>query len=724
MPRSTDHRRRRPVPSGRLGRTLRWLRWPTVIVWVLAIVLLHPLAGSLYRVTDDAAAANLPSSAPSTRVAALEAATQHDSAGRVQSDVVAVVFARKGGLTAADLAVVASARDAVAGLVGRVDGLGLPGAPQPSPDGKAEIFTADVTAPVINETSADTGAVETIRHAIDAASNADHGVRVAVTGPAAVTADSGSTSQNTLLLTALVIVAIILLLVYRSVLLWIFPLLGALAGIVIAQAATHGLGSAGLTVSSLSTSILIVLVFGAASDYALLLTHRYRDELRSHAAVEDAMAVALRRTLPTLAASAATVVGAMLCLLAAKSASLHGLGPVGAVAVTSALLAQATFLPAMLLVVGRAAFWPGLPRADEVRSVVGRAACLPRLPRLPRADEVGREESRVWSSIGVRVARRPVRVALAAVVLLGAACVGLLSLQTDNNPLSNVKGQPESVIGAQLFAAHFGAGAIAPLILLTPPQEASTAAATARSTPGVAEVTQGSPVGGYADVSVTLSVDPYGATGSAAIAHLRLRLDHEAPGSLVGGDPAVQYDIARAAGRDAEVLIPLVLVVILLVVAVLLRALVAPLVLVATTAVSFAASFGLANLLWRYVLGYAGIEAQLPLYVFVFLVALGVDYNIFLSARIREEARKVGTRQGTIRGLADTGGVITAAGVVLAGTFAALALRPLVDLTEVGTAIAIGVLLDTLLVRTVLVPAAFLAIGERVWWPGRSQPRR
>jgi len=695
-------RRVRSAPSDRLGRALRYLRWPMLIAWVLAIVFLHPLAGTLYKVTNDTPAANLSSSAPSTRVDALQQAARHGTADQAQSDVIAVVFARDGGITPADLVTVVDARTAVGRLAGSVGGLGTPGAVRRSPDGQAVVFTVTVTAPALNETTVDTTAVRAVRTAVGSSTvDTGDGLRVSVTGSAAVTADTGSTGQSTLLLTALVIVAIILLIVYRSVVLWVFPLLGALGGIVIAQAAAHGLGSAGLTVSSLSTSILIVLAFGAASDYALLLIHRYRGELRRHATVEDAMAEALRRTVPTLVASAATVVGAMCCLLAARSASLHGLGPVGAVSIVAALFAQTTFLPAMLLIVGRAAFWP----------------------RRARNGEPAGEESRFWSGIGARVARRPGGVALVSVVLLGAACVGLVALRVDNNPLANLKGQQESIAGAHLFADHFGSGAIAPLMVLAPPAEATVAAAVARSTPDVATVAASAPVGGYAGYTVTLSVDPYGPDGSSAVAALRQRLDQVAPGSLVGGDAAIQYDITRAARRDSVVLVPLVLVVIFLVVAVLLRALVAPLVLVVTTALSFGASFGLSNLLWHDVLGYAGIKAELPLYVFVFLVALGVDYNIFLSARVREEARDIGTRRGTLRGLSVTGGVITAAGLVLAGTFAALAQRPVVDLTEVGTAIAIGVLLDTLLVRTVLAPAAFFTIGDRVWWPGRATRR-
>jgi RND superfamily putative drug exporter len=485
--------------------------------------------------------------------------------------------------------------------------------------------------------------------------------------------------------------------VYRSPLLWFFPLLSAVAAIQVAQAAAHGLASAGLTVSTLSSDILIVLVFGAASDYALLLIHRYREELGRHATTEDAMAAALRRTLPTLLASSATVTIAMICLLAAQSASLHGLGPVGAVGIVSALLAQATFLPALLLVVGPAAFWP----------------------RVPVAGQTGSGQGRLWSGIGSRVARHPAGVALAAVVLLGVACTGLAALRIDNSNLAQVKGNPGSVAGARLADEHFPAGLLDPVNLLAPPGQARAAVAVARATPNVAEVLPAAPVGSYANYLVIMSVSPYGASGHAVIVDLRQQFDRDAPGTLMGGDPAVQYDITQASAHDALVLIPLVLAVILVVIALLLQSVVAPLVLVATTSLSFAASFGLSDLLWRYGLGYSGIESQVPVYIFIFLVALGVDYNIFLAARIREEARHLGTRQGILHGLSVTGGVITAAGVVLAATFAALVLEPTVYLTEVGTAVAIGVLLDTLLVRTVLVPAALLTIGERAWWPTR-----
>ncbi len=693
-PHVAERRRSRPAPANRFARILRLLRWPVVIVWLVAVVALYPAARTLSSLANGTAAANLPSSAPSTRVVELE-----QGPGQPDVDQATVVFVRSAGLTPADLAAVASAHAAVARLATHVRGLGAPGRPQRSADGKADDFTANVTSPSggNSEFSSDSTAVQDIRRAVDGLGRG--GLQVAVTGSAGLTTDGGvsSSTLNLLLLTGLLIVVIILILVYRSPLLWLLPLLGALGAIVVAEASVHGLLNAGVTVSTLSAAIMRVLVLGAATDYALLLVHRYREELRHHAATADAMAVALRRTLPTLLASAGTVVCAMVCLLAAQSASLHGLGPVGAVSIVAALLAQITFLPALLLVVGRAAFWP----------------------RVPRYGQAGREDSRVWTGIGNRVARHPAPVAIAAVVLLGALATGLAALHINNSPLADLKGHPASVTGANLLTEHYGAGVTEPLTILSPPREASAAVAAARATPGVAAVSPSGPVHGYASYSATLSVPPYGTSGAAAVAGLRQRLDAGAPGSLLGGDPAVQYDITQAAHRDTLLLIPLVLAVILVIIGLLLRAVVAPLVLVATTALSFAASFGLASLLWRYVFGFNGIQAELPMYIFIFLVALGVDYNIFLAARIREESGSLGIGEGTLRGLGVTGGVITAAGIVMAATFSALTLIPAVAVAEVGVAVAVGVLLDTVLVRTVLVPAGVLLIGERVWWPSR-----
>lgn len=677
-------------------RAVHWLRWVVLAVWVCAVVVLIPVAGRLPGMVNDTPQANLPSNAESTRVAAIvDSATR----GQPHTDSVTVVLVRDSGLSAADLRVVDAAHTAVELLTGHVEHLGTPGTVRRSADGSAVQFTADVAAPAPDLAEADAAVVRSVREAVTSLpATSGEGLRLAVTGSAALTVDGGIGNQNALLATSLAIVALILLLVYRSPVLWVLPVLGTLAALVVARAATYALAAAaGLTVTSLSTAIQTVLVLGASTDYALLLVHRYRQELRAHPTPAQALTVAVRRTLPAVVASAATVTAAMLCLLLAQSASLRGLGPVAAVAMVAVLLLQLTLLPALLLVAGRPAFWPLLPRFGGN----------------------GRDDSRVWQTIGHQVALRPRAVLVTSVVLLLAAGAGLAGLHVDDDPVAIVNGRSESVAGQQMLADHFPAGESGPLLMLSPPGLREAAVAAARSATNVATVTAGPAIGGYAAYTIVMSVPPYGPAGSAAVADVRGRLAAAAPGALVGGGPAVQADTAQAAGRDAMVLIPVVLIVVLVIIGVLVRAILAPLVLVLTTAISFAAAMGLASQLWH-ALGYPGVEAQLPLYVFVFLVALGVDYNIFLIARVREEAHRLGTHPGVMRGLTVTGGVITAAGLVLAATFGALSRLPYVPVAQVGSAIAIGVLLDTLLVRTIVVPAALLILGDSSWWPSRA----
>jgi putative drug exporter of the RND superfamily len=677
----------------RLGVWLRRLRWPVLLVWVLLVLLLSHASSGLSQVVNNGTQAFLPPSAASTRVAELEQGTSG-----AETDQATVVMVRPGGsvLGTSGLTAAASARAAVGRL--HVAGLTAPGPLIPSRDGKAAEFTASVTSTTKTSAQRDTTAVTAVRGAV-AGPAAAGGLQAEVTGSAAQSADSGGAGNSTtLLLRAVLILAVILLLVYRSPVLFLLPLIGSLGAVTAAKAAAHGMANAGLTVSSLSSSILVVLVLGAASDYALLLIHRYRDELRRHARKEDAMAQALRKVMPTLLASAGTITVGMVCLLAAQSASLHGLGPIGAVGIVCALIAQVTFLPALLLVCGRWVFWPQVPR-------FGRP---------------GREDSRVWSWVGSRTSRRPAWTMAISVVLLAAACAGLAFFHVNADPVtSSVKATTGSAIGEQLLIEHYPIGDIGPVTVLAPPAQAQAAAQATLHSTDVASVSQGAPVAGYDSATVILSVSPYSTAGTSAIRTLRQNLARAAPGALVGGGPAIQYDISQAAHRDTLLLIPLVLLVILIIIALLLRAIVAPLVLVVTTALSFCASFGLASLVWHG-LGFKGTEAQLPLYIFIFLVALGVDYNIFLSARIREESRRSGIRDGTLRGLGVTGGVITAAGLVMAGTFLVLAVLPSVLVAEVGIAVVIGLLVDTLLVRTILVPASFMLIGEHVWWPARK----
>ncbi|MBO0853168.1 MAG: MMPL family transporter [Nocardia sp.] len=693
----SDRRRGGETSVNRLAVWLRRLRWPVVVVWLLLIVVLYPLAGTLADATNNTASAYLPAGAQSTKVADL--ATAGTTGQTAESDPAIIVFSREGSLRPADQSVATAAHDAVSKLV-NTHGITQPGTVTTSQDGQALMFEVDVSSTAATAGTVDQQAVEAIRAAVNSAVG-DSGLRADITGAAGQTADSDASSQQDhLLVTAAVIVVVILLLVYRSPILWLLPLIGAGGAITVTKASVHMLANgAGLTVSSLSSSIMTVLIFGAATDYALLLIHRYSDELRRHERPEEAMAVTMRRTLPTLIASAATVTCAMLCLLASQSASLRGLGPIGAISIVVALLAQITLLPALLLVVGRVGFWPRTPRYG----VPGRAA------------------SRFWSWIGRRVAVRPALTAAIVVVLLGGGCAGLAALRIDDDPVSNIPGNPSSVVGQRVLESHFGSGDLAPLTVLVPPEQPGAAGAALRGFTGIDAVTPGPAVSGYAGYSANLTLPPFGSQAAAVISDLRSRLATAAPGALVGGAPAIVADTAQTAHHDNLLIMPLVLVVILVIIALLLRAVVAPVVLVATTALSFAAAFGLSTLLWHYVFGFSGMTSVLPLYVFIFLVALGVDYNIFLADRIREESRTHGVHEGTLRGLSLTGGVITAAGIVLAGTFAALAQIRQVQLIEVGTTVALGVLLDTLLVRTVLVPATFLSLGERIWWPSKQR---
>ncbi|AGL16015.1 MMPL family transporter [Actinoplanes sp. N902-109] len=692
-------RRTRPVATDRFAVWLRRLRWPVVLGWLLLTVFLSPVGDKLGTVTNDTPASYLPKSASSTRVAEIDAAAAGGK-DKPQTDDMIVVVERKGGLTAQDSTTVTAIRAAVNGLAGTVDGLSAPGDVTVSDDKQAAVFGATVTASQKEISEKDIDAVKAVRDAVGKAAGSAQGLTVAVTGAAASTADSGENTETDLLLTGVVIVGVVLLLVYRSPVLWLFPLIGAIGAINVGQALAYGVASAGFTVSSLSSYILIVLIFGAGCDYALLLTHRYREELSRHALPEEAMAETLRRTFPTLLASAGTVMAGMLCLLAAGSGALRSLGPVGVVGIFAALIAQITFTPALFLLFGRVIFWPLVPRQGKQ----------------------GHEESRVWSRIGQGVSRRPRLVSALAVVALLAACAGLFSLKLTSDPLNNVRGNPGSVVGSRVLGEHFPVGISYPLQVLTPPEQANAALAVAKATPNVASAEQGEPVQGWSSIGVVLSVSPFGDKSWNTIKQLRADLAGPAPGALVGGYPAVQYDSQKQAQHDAMLVIPLVLLVILLVIALLLRAVVAPVVLVLTTALSFAAAFGLSSLLWDKAFGFAGIDPSIPIYIFVFLVALGVDYNIFLGARIREESRRMGTPRGTLHGLSVTGGVITAAGIVLAASFAALAQLPSVQLTEIGTSVALGIMLDTLLVRTVLVPASILILGEKSWWPSRPKP--
>jgi len=658
------------------------------------VVVAGPLAGKLNGVQQNDASAWLPKDAESTRVIGLaKRFTPGDTLPAV------VVYEFPGPLTRGDQARVAADAERFAGLDdvgGEVVG------PIPASDGRALEVVVPVQmgsggwndiAPVVEE-------VRLIARS--------GGGSVQVTGPAGYAGDFLDVFDGfdaTLLDITAAIVVVILLLTYRSPALWLLPLTCVFVALTAAQAVIYLLaGHAGLTVNGQSAFILTVLVFGAGTDYALLLTARYREELRRHPDRHQAMAVALGRAAPAIIASGATVILCLLCLLVAELASTKSLGPVMAIGVAVGLGAMLTLLPALLVIFGRWVFWPRRPVLGSVEPT----------------------EHGLWARIGRRMARRPRLVWVVTAVVLGVMALGLTGLKAEG--LQNrdaFRTEPESVRGEAVLARHFPAGAGNPVQVIGRAQAAPQLRAVVSATPGVTAVTRPVVRDGDAYLEGTLTSAADSQAGYDAVDRLRDRV-HAIPGAdaKVGGGSAVQLDIQRATRHDRNLVVPLVLLVVLVVLGLVLRAIVSPLLLVATVVLSFAAALGVSALAFDHLFGFAGADPSLPLWTFVFLVALGTDYNIFLMTRVHEESGRHGTHRGALVGLAATGGVITSAGVVLAGTFAALGTLPLVLVTELGFAVAFGVLLDTFVVRSVLVTALNLDVGRQLWWPSRRARRR
>jgi putative drug exporter of the RND superfamily len=672
----------------------RWSKWAVLAVWIAVVAVAGPLAGKLNGAQKNDASEWLPKDAESTRVIELaKRFTPSDTLPAV------VVYELPGPVTRADQARAAAAAERFAGLDhvgGKVVG------PIPSEDGKALQVVVPVemgsggwndVAPVVEE-------VRSIARS--------GGGSVHVTGPAGYVtdfADVFSGFDATLLYITAAIVIVILLVTYRSPVLWLLPLATVFVALTAAQAVIYLLArDGGLTVNGQSAFILTVLVFGAGTDYALLLTARYREELRRHADRHEAMAVALHRAAPAIIASAATVILSLLALLVAELASTRSLGPVMAIGVAVGLFAMVTLLPALLVIVGRWVFWP-------------------RRPTLGSAEPT---ERGLWARIGWRMARRPRVVWVVTAVVLGALGFGVLGLEANGLQYrDSFRTRPEAVVGEAALARHFPAGAGNPVQVIGTAAAASQLQAAVSATPGVTAVTRPVVKDGYAYLEGTLTSSADSQASYDTVERLRSTL-HAVPGAdaRVGGGSAVNLDIQRATRHDTNLVVPLVLAVVLVILGVVLRAIVAPLLLVATVVLSFAAALGVSALVFDHLFGFAGSDPAFPLWTFVFLVALGTDYNIFLMTRVHEESKRWGTRRGALVGLAATGGVITSAGIVLAGTFAALGTLPLVFVTEIGFAVAFGVLLDTFIVRSVLVTALNLDIGRWIWWPSSLHRKR
>jgi RND superfamily putative drug exporter len=462
---------------------------------------------------------------------------------------------------------------------------------------------------------------------------------------------------------------------------------------------------ADLTVNGQSQGILTVLVIGAGTDYALLLVARYREELRRHEDRHEAMGFALHRAAPAIVASAATVVVGMLCLLFAEMNSTAGLGPVLAIGVAVTLLVMITLLPALLVIFGRWIFWPKRPAFGSAE---------------PTA-------SGLWAKVGRYIRPRPRRVWLVTAGLLAIACLGLFRLDASGLSTEDQYTQEfDSIVAQQVLAEHGMADNSNPIMVVSDPDAAAAVSQAISTVDGLGPPSQPIVADGVAYISATVPGD---VADQAAFDQVEAVRDavHAVPGAdaLVGGTSAIYLDIQEASSRDNRVIIPIILVVVMVILMMLLRALLSPVILILTVVLSFGAALGLSTLVFREVYtrifeqgnGFNSADASFPLFVFVFLVALGIDYNIFLMTRVREETMTRGTRAGSLVALSATGGVITSAGLVLAATFAVLATLPLVFLTELGTAVALGVILDTMIVRSVLVTAINLDLGGKIWWP-------
>ncbi|MGC9219881.1 MAG: MMPL family transporter [Solirubrobacteraceae bacterium] len=626
---------------------------------------------------------------------------------RASSSPALVVFAAPGRLRTGELSTIFAARRALAAR--GLQGVGRPGPVVVSRDRRAAYFLVPVAAHTAAATSANDIVVMRrilARLATPAtSSSASRTLRVAVGGPAGAAADAlnaFSGIDGKLLAVTIAVVALILLLVYRSPLLWLVPLVSVMFAAGWSQGVAYLLAKSGFVINGMTVGILTVLVFGAGTDYALLLLARYREELRRHERTSQAMAVALRRSGPAILASGLTVMFALLCLLLARLNDIAALGPACAAGILCALAAQLIVLPALLLVLGRRVFWPFIPRPAGGPETAGG----------------------LWLKIAAAIPghRRMIWVALTAVLAAGA--LGLIAYRGGVDQQNGFRGRVGSVAAQQILAANFAAGMAAPVqILVRPAAAAAAAAAAARATAGVKFVSTPVAVGRARLIDATLANSPTSAAAQRTVLTLRRRLLAAAgPRTLVGGETATNVDLAAAAGHDRELLLPVILGVVMVMLGVLLSSLVAPLLLVATVLLSYAGSLGVSALVFRYIFAFPGFDPTVPILGFVFLVALGVDYNVFLMVRVKEEAL-AGTTAAVTRGLAVTGAVITSAGFVLAATFAVLGVLPLIALTEVGFLVAFGVLVDTVLVRSALLPALAIDVGSWLWWPGQLARR-
>ncbi len=693
----------RQIAGSLTGRVSKWI----VLVAVLGITgIMAGFSTQLADVQNNEASSWLPDSAESTQV------LEELSATVDPNDIpTLVVYHRDGGLTEDDFAAMESQGEEIAGLDGVTDdGVLTPaaaeaaaaqGAPVPtlvSEDGEVAYLYF-----VLNFGADGWNAIPDVADEIRDIAQIDGG-EVHLAGFGGQAADSAAAFEGIdtdLIMITLAVVVVILLFTYRSPILWLLPIICAVVANTIATGLVYLLAKyADLTVNGQSQAILSILVIGAGTDYALLLVARYREELRRHEDRHEAMAFALHRAAPAIFASAATVALGMLCLSFAELNSTAGMGPVAAIGVTVTFVVMVTLLPALLVICGRWVFWPKRPAFQSAE---------------PTSDGF-------WARVGRSISHRPRRVWVVTTGLLLLACLGLFSLDASGLSTEDTYTKEfDSIKGQKLLDEHGLSDNSNTIQVVTNAGQVDAVIASLGDVDGLGEPLPPQPLSDDrvyfeatidADISSSTAADTVEASRDAV---------HGVEGAeaLVGGGSAFYLDTKIASERDSWVIMPLILTVVLLILMGLLRAVVAPLILMATVVLSFGAALGISALLFEYVFGFAGSDPGFPLFAFVFLVALGIDYNIFLMTRVREETATHGTRKGALIALASTGGVITSAGIVLAATFLVLGSLPLVFLAELGVAVALGVMLDTLVVRSVLVTAINLDLGGKIWWPSK-----
>lgn len=703
-----------PQP-GRLAAFLTGRRsaWAVVLLFaVLALAAMGVLRGTGPVSGMDA----LPAGSESSRA---QAVADRVADARYQPVFAVVTRADGGQLTAQDTEAAAALRGRLADASGR-DAM----RPMPSEDGKATLVIT-----TIDTAGADAQIDDRVAKIRESAHrDVPSDLRVSVTGGPAVGSDirgAFAGADFTLLAVTIAIVAVLLLLTYRSPVLWLVPLTVVALADGVAGRLTDTLGEQFSL--SFDAGVISVLVFGAGTNYALLLISRYREELHRHDGHRAALAHAWRETAPAVLASNLTVVLALLTLLAAVMPATRGLGIAAAAGLLVALFSVLFPLTSLLAIVGRRVFWPFIPRprvegADGISGSVRSAVQGTGAARDDAVQSAARDDAErgPFAAVARAVTNRPLIAVLGSLVLLGVLASGLAGTRVGLAQDEQFASANESSAGFAAMSQHYGAGESAPHLIAVPDAQADAVTSAAEMVPGIVRVTpSGSTDDGWTTLSATGTAEPESPQAFTEVKELRAAIHEVAPTSLVGGTSAKSLDVRTDSFRDLAVVAPLILLVVLVVLAGLLRAAVAPVILLATNVLSAVAAIGLGLWVGESLFDIPALDVTVPLIAFLFLVALGVDYTIFLAHRARSEAAVHGTKLGMVRAVGSTGVVITSAGIVLAAVFAALGVLPLVVLFQLGLIVGLGVLLDTVLVRTVLVPALFALVGDRMWWPSR-----